>query len=227
MLYRLETTHVRLPAETHFSPQRPMPFKMDCSLSPIEYKDYFEEITPEKAVHCKLYKAPILPEWRMNVPLEVTLHGCDMPDILVLNDQIYASEVVKRIIEIHDAFGHQFWPVDIADKNGSPVSTKQFYLMNLRRYVTIEDLGKPLLDVGYRVNKDFEGQYIASIQHDAQVRCFVESLPIWRHLFPRWTIDIPLFMNEPMFKALQAGGVTGIKEFTQFDGKLGEMVAHV
>ncbi|CBL45309.1 Conserved hypothetical protein [gamma proteobacterium HdN1] len=227
MLYRLETTHMRLPAETHFSPQRPIPFKMDRSPSTIEYHAYFEEVTPNGYAHCKLYKAPILPMWRMDVPLKVTLCDYDMIDILVLNNQIYASDVVKNIIETHDPFGHQFWPVDVVDESGTPVSTTQFYHMNMRRYVTIEDLGKPLLDADYRVNKDIEGKYVSSIQHDVLVRDFVESLPIWRHFFPRYTIDIPLFINEPMFKALQAGGVTGIKEFTQFDGQLGEMVAHV
>jgi hypothetical protein len=198
---------------------------MDYSISATEYDQYFEEITPENCTHCTVYKAPILAEWRMKVPLEVTLARGDMPDMLVLIDRIYVSEQAKAIIEGHDPFGHQFWPVEVRDTEGNPVTDKRFYHMNMRRYMTIENLNKPPLETDFTMHS--EATYLPSIQHDSNIRAYIETLPLWKHFRPPYTIDSPLYINETMYKALQAGGITGIKEFTQFRGKQGEMVSHV
>ena len=225
MIYRLDIDYNNLPAETLFSVRPSTPFKMDRNPDPKEYKDYFEEITPEDCAHCALYKAPILAEWRMNVPLEVTLVDGEMPDMLALIDNIYVSERAKSIIEQHDPFGHQYWPVEVRDTEGNSVTNKRFFHMNMRRYVTIENLNKPLLETDFTMHS--EATYLPTIQHYSSVRSYIETLPLWKHFSPPSTRSYALFINETMFKALQAGGLTGIKEFTQFRGKKGEMVSHV
>ncbi|WP_245555165.1 imm11 family protein [Hahella ganghwensis] len=163
----------------------------------------------------------------MDVPLEVTLGGCDMPDVLVLNGITYVSEPAKTIIESHDPFGHQFWPIKVCDESGGLVTNKPYYHMNMRRYVTIESQEKPMLDTDFSVHPELEGKHIATIQQDDRVRAFVVSLPLWIHYYPPHSLGHALFMNEVMYKALCERGMKGIKQFTQYGGRQGELVAHV
>lgn len=227
MIYKLEIDYNNLPAGSLFAVRPPMPFKMDRSVGPNEYLDYFEEITPDGCPHCTLYKAPLLAEWRMAVPLEVTLIDGDMPDMLALIDYIYVSEQAKAIIEQHDPFGHQFWPVEVQDTEGKPVTNKRFFHMNMRRYLTIENLNKPPAETDFTMTSHSDATYLPTIQHEANVRRYIETLPLWKHFTPPSTRSHALFINETMYKALHTGGITGIKEFTQFRGKQGEMVSHV
>ncbi|MCP5207730.1 MAG: hypothetical protein H7A01_11040 [Hahellaceae bacterium] len=227
MIYRMGVDYQNLGVGTSFSVERPKPFKMDSMLGPNEFMDYFEEITPEDCTHCKLYKAPLLAEWRMRVPLQVTIVDGDMPDMLVLMGHIYVSEQAKAIIEQHDPFGHQFWPVEVRDTKGTYITDKRFFHMNMRRYVTIENLNKPPMDTDFTMTSHSDATYLPTIQHDVDVRANIETLPLWQHFSPPSTIGSALYINETMYKALQAGGITGIKEFTQFRGKQGEMVSHV
>ncbi|ABC27516.1 hypothetical protein HCH_00614 [Hahella chejuensis KCTC 2396] len=227
MIYRLKTDYGNLPSGIHFSVQSTLPFKMDRKPGPGEYTNNLEEITPENSPHCKLYKAPLLAEWRMNTPLEATLIDWEIPDILVLLEHIYVSNKAKIIIENNDPFLHQFWPVEVFDKKGNQITGKQFYHMNMRRYVTIENLNLPLIGMDYNAASSIEEEFIPTIQHITSVRNYIETLPLWKHFHPPHYLVSPLFINEAMFMALQQGGVSGIKEYTQLYGKQGEMVAHV
>ncbi|MBU6953573.1 imm11 family protein [Hahella sp. HN01] len=226
MIYRLEIDFNNLPERIYFSAEKPMPFKMDRRPGPSEYKYSFEEFTSSECHHCKLYKAPLLSEWRINVPIETNATEKDIPDILVLIDHIYVSDKVKLLIEKNDPFGHQFWPIEILGENGKNVTDTPFYHMNMRRYLTITNHHKSLMDVDFSPSLQ-EKEFIPSIQHNASIRKFIELLPLWKHIDQAYAVGSALYINGTMFNTLKSNGVTGINEFTEPYGKQGEMVAHI
>ncbi|AZZ92048.1 hypothetical protein EUZ85_15475 [Hahella sp. KA22] len=205
----------------------------DMGVSPQEYHEHFEEIPlPRNWKHCSIYKAPILAEWRLaiNLIIEVDKRDPDFeaPDIRVA-DFTYVSDKVKAIIEEVDPFGHQFWPADLVDGRGAPITNKTYYRMNMRRYVTIEPSDLPLNRLDFTpATGEFEWGVIAAIQHNPELRRNIETLPMWRHMTRGQSInDNVLYFNETLFNALTSAGVTGIKEYTEKSGKTWESVAHV
>ncbi|WP_408635140.1 imm11 family protein [Oleiphilus messinensis] len=191
-----------------------------------EYEHHFEELIQEPLwPHCRIFKAPILPEWRTKTDLEIKLFSGRMPDIFVLHEAIFVSEVVRLIIEDEDPFDHQFTGVKVVDKKREKVDAREFYTLNMRRYLRIDDLQKPLSTLDYSATPD-EKLYLPTIQHDNNLRRLIETLPLWQH-FGRHIDKEFLFINETLMNRLKSADVYGIKEYSEYAGKKGETVAHV
>lgn len=204
------------------------------SISPFEYKEHFEENHQLGSwLFCRVFKAPILPEWRMNINILMNLNGVKkesfiFPDIFAWGT-IYVSEKAKSVIQSIDPFGHQFWPIDLVDENGIRLNEEPYYLMNMRRYVMIEPNGKPLQKLDFSpATGEMEADFLSTIQHEQSVRKNIETLPIWRYITShRQIARHALYFNEVLMDAFKKAGVIGIEEYTEYSGKDGEVVGHV
>ena len=203
----------------------------DIGITASEYDYCFEEIPMEPAwPHCRVLRAPVLPEWRMNVGLKVRIKRGSVPDFLVLNEQTFVSEKAKIIIEEVDDFGHQFWPinVELLDKKGVKQGTALYYYMNVRRYLDIENTNESLSRVDF-FEDYLERKYLPTIQHNMELRKKIETLPMWRSKDHDGT-DIMvhiLYMNEKLMRRLKESDITGLDEYSTYSGAKEESVEHV
>lgn len=228
MIYRLKSSGGSIEG-MNFSTTRPSPpYGLREFPSAYEYNTLFEELPVDPPwPHCRLFKAPILPEWRIKQDLIVEMEQGLLPDFMVLGT-IYITHLVKSIIEKHDPFGHQFWPVKLIDEQGNLATEKTYYRMNMRRYASIDSTKLPWQELDFAPSSR-EGGYISTIQHNLTVREHMETLPLWRHITADDSIinDYVLYINHSLMTELQAAGVTGIKEYSETEGKPGETVGHV
>lgn len=207
-----------------------------------EYRFHFEEQPLEPPwPDCRIFKAPILPEWRMNRDLIIeknTKKALELPDFIVWQGGIYVSDVVKEIIEEVDDFGHQFWPVPVfttlKNRKAREPADRIYYRMNMRRYVNIEAAETTPDKLDFDPCKQrLENKIVAAIQHSQQLRGQIETLPIWQHYgitetTKGWLIhDDVLFINATLMNELKQAGISGISEYSTYQGTTQEMVAHV
>ncbi|GAA3921356.1 imm11 family protein [Litoribacillus peritrichatus] len=199
-----------------------------------EYEDHFEEIKLSGDWPLsRVFKAPILPEWRLNINTVIDVSEIDKKSLklqdIMASGKIYVSEKAKSVIQSIDPFGHQFWPVELVDEQGQRLNEEPYYLMNMRRYVMIEPNGKPLQRLDFSpATGEMEADVLPTIQHQLEVRKNIETLPMWRYITPLKQIAIHvLYFNEVLMDAFKKAGVTGIEEYTEYAGKDGEVVGHV
>ncbi|MCP5210150.1 MAG: hypothetical protein H6998_04370 [Hahellaceae bacterium] len=206
-----------------------------------EYECGFEE-QPLDATwqHCRIFKAPILPEWRMSRDITIqknVKYPIEMPDFIVWLGGIYVTDIVKEIIEEVDEFGHQFWPVSAFSCGKNKVNKepldKIYYRMNMRRYLHVKWNQKPVDKLDFTPSDAYlEAHTISSIQHNISIREKVETLPLWHHY--GWTkregwsfYNSSLFINDVLMNELKEAGVSGVMEYSKYEGTKQEMVGHV
>jgi hypothetical protein len=197
-------------------------------LPPRTYQFQFEEL-PTFGLYprVRLFKAPLCPAWHMSANLQVEITHGELPDVNVLFGPIYVSEPVKAIIERIDPWKHQFWPVNVINEKGESVVTKQYYHMNMRRYIKMQEVPYgPEVDLGLDFDLDVaEKVYLPGIVLDRQVRELVELCPVWQGIKNTFN-DTVLYFNEELFLALKNEGITGLDEYTRHGGEGEETVGH-
>lgn len=217
--------------------------------SGAEFKWSFEELACGQPISaCRVYRAPILSEVRMQAALKLSwkkpCYSQPLREIIVLRDRTYVSEKARGVIEAHDDFGHQFHPARVQDHRSRLIDTGQpYFLMNMRRFVSIDPISEGIGDEQYSdelLDLDFsafdeEWHYLPSMLHNPALRERLETLPLWSHFTGDWpryehhfAVDYtPLYLNEEMLRALQQAGVNGVDEYSRYGGKKSEFVAHV
>lgn len=235
MIYRMASKF----GEAFFSAVLPVPpdgltIRRDAG----EYDFCFEELPLDSSWgDCRIFRAPIQPEWRINCTLEIEVRrkGGVIPDFIAWQGGIYVTDLVKDIIEQEDPFCHQFWPVSASIlKNGKKsTAEKPYFRMNVRRYVSIEPSDLPMLPVDFKPSDSrFESKIIANIQHNTSLREKLEMLPLWQYFGPI-SLGIPLiydsvlFLNKALIGKFNEAGVSGIREYSVWNGKDQETVGHV
>lgn len=226
MIYRLKT-NTRVIGFSYVEPVIPAGIERGYF---YDYQAVFEEIyiSSERSL-CRMFKAPLLPEWRINVNLEVRSSGKqeDLPDIFSLTDSIVVSEKVKKIIELEDDFCHQYWPISLLCDGGNEISSIQYYRFNMRRYLKVEPSKAAILDLDFSLNDTFgESGFIPTILGNQSLRLIIQDLPLWRAL-NGMSISGALYIGPSLMAALKSAGVKGVREFSVKDGRAGEYVSHV
>lgn len=234
MIYRLcsNTTDI-----LYSSTNPPMPAFRTGLMHGCEYEFQFEEIPTEPEwEHCRLYKAPILPDWRMNTPYTVQIRkkGMVFPGFISTGTKILVSETAKQVVEEVDPFSHQFWPVTVTDKKGNSVSDEQYFRMNMRRFISIADCGQHASHTDFGIIGEVERHAIPSIRNNSTLRQQVESLCLWQlvnwrklpsEAFMRY--ELVVFMNQTMVDSLWAAGIEGLEEIkivrNNYKGTLGHV----
>jgi hypothetical protein len=215
---------------------------MKGDAEPREYDYGFEE-QPLDATwqHCRIFKAPILPEWRMSQDLTIqknVKYPIEMPDFIVWLGGIYVTDIVKEIIEEIDDFGHQFWPVSAFKCGKNRVNKEEldkiYYRMNMRRFVNIDFAKTSASGLDFSPTKvKIEDKYLSTIQSNRELRTNVESLPIWQHYGVteskgRWLVhDDVVYINEHLMSEFREAGINGVMEYSKYEGTKQEMVGHV
>ncbi|ARU54575.1 MAG: hypothetical protein MI864_07315 [Pseudomonadales bacterium] len=232
MIYRLESNTSDV-FYSYREAQVPLPHGLDTLGHSREYQFQFEQIaTDPYCPQYRVYKAPILPEWRLNTNLAIERRkkkNFDLPDFIPPGSKIYVSQLVKEVVEKCDPIGHQFWPVVITDKKGGIVSEKQYFRMNMRRYLNITPSDKPMQMLDFTPSGPLgEADFIPSVQHDPSLRNQIEKYPVWRHIFRKNTItDHVVYLNNEIFESLQSVGVTGLEEYTIVRGRVKGTIGHI
>ncbi len=164
--------------------------------------------------NCKAYKTTLLPQWARSDYIVLDIKEGECPDIIPEYGAV-VSEKVRQIIEKFDDFYHQFLPVKLVDETGCLIVQQTYYHMVVRRQVVVEgqifDLGK--IRKGYHaygnhcpkelINK------LAYIEHQPEIRAFLETLPLWRLQSSR----LGFFVNQELYSLLKDANVTGIESF--------------
>ncbi|MCP5210152.1 MAG: hypothetical protein H6998_04380 [Hahellaceae bacterium] len=240
MIYRLSSKF----EELYYSADRPATPDgiMQGGAEEGEFEYQFEEQPLDLTwQHCRVFKAPILPEWRMSRDLTIeknVKYPIEMPDFIAWQGGIYVSDIVKEIIEEVDEIGHQFWPVSAfkCGKNGvnKEALDKIYYRMNMRRFVNIAfaDTSASSLDFS-PTETMMEDRYLSTVRSDQDLRAIIESLPIWQHYGQtrskgRWKIyDHVIYFSELLMSELREAGINGVMEYSKYEGTKQEMVGHV
>lgn len=226
MIYRLNT-NTRLIGFYYVGPVVPAGI---ASSSFYDYQAVFEEtyLSSDRSL-CRMFKAPLLPEWRINVNLGVKSRGRqeDLPDIFSLIDSILVSEKVKKIIEMEDGFRHQYWPVSLLDDGGNRISSVQYYRMNMRRYLKIEPSTGEISGLDFSLDDAFgESGFISTILGNKSLRSIIQDLPLWKAV-NGMSVSGALYIGPGLMAALKSAGVKGVREYSVKDGRAGEYVSHV
>jgi len=251
MIYRLDTPlrYQRQCGPATVEEPLTSPRPNEGSVRGTEFEWSFEEIACDNPVpECRVYRAPVLSEVRMQAALELwwrkPCYSQPLREIIVLRDNTYVSECARQVIESVDDFGHQFHPIRVQDHRGRLIDTGQpYFLMNMRRFVSIDPISEGIGDEQYSDellgldSSTFgdEWNYLPSILHNPALRKRLETLPLWSHFtgdWPRYKYHYavnhtPLYLNEELLHALHQAGVNGLDEYSRYDGKKGEFVAHV
>lgn len=228
MIYRLLTR----PGEMGFGSRRcAVPRGVDPMRTSAAYSNIFEEIpTVPFCSSFRMFRSPLKPYWKLADDLQVYFHTerKELPDIMAFTEDAYVSEFAKSIIQEIDSFNHQFWPISIFDQDWNPYEGRQFYAFHMRRYLNIKNTLEDGIRTDFNFNKaDYESSYLPAIQHNKELRERIEKFHFWRHKPLDTILSGPLYIGPEMMETMKRSGITGVKEFTVYEGNLGEYVAHV
>jgi hypothetical protein len=103
----------------------------DKYLMPDEFEDRFEELTPQPPIpHGCLWRAPELTGGLRVLKMAKVYKKDPVPDIAIVRrdgPELMVSEAFKAFVEEHDAFGHQFRPIEFYDSKGQLRDDRKFY----------------------------------------------------------------------------------------------------
>lgn len=226
MIYRLDTDNRILQCDRV---RLEKPYGIGSAFDTNEYDNIFEEISAgDVDIGCRLFKAPLLPEWRVSdyLVVERLETGFDFPDILHFGLCTFASEKAKEVIVRNDAFGHQFWPISLVDEDKNKYREDQYYRVNVRRYVDVYPSDVKVKDLDFFVDSVYgEDRILSAIRGDADLRAYVEGIPLWmkkNRINPRGA----LYIGPEMMATFREAGLKGLKEYSCLNGKNGEYVGH-
>ncbi|RED44640.1 imm11 family protein [Aestuariispira insulae] len=133
-----------------------------------------------------------------------------IPDIITFRThQNIVSEKVREVIEAFDDFPHQFQKCRMFNHEDVELTERQFYLINIRRYVQFEAGKPPEIKPPYQMTYT-EKQVLGTIETNPELKEKLSKLPIWHIRGDRNT----LYLSEGLVSELRAKNVIGMDEFS-------------
>lgn len=172
--------------------------------------------------HCKILKVPPLPqELAQEVHVYKLRQGATLPDILCIADRLIVSEAARKVIESCDDFGHEFTETEIQDKQHQRLNQQPYFLLGIRRYLDIEDIGGEAKGTtNYFAHLKSEQKIFRTLANCPELMAKVAQVPFWRQPLNHSIV----FLSEEALGKLRAAGLTGLKDFSTEIGQPGEAV---
>lgn len=173
--------------------------------------------------HCKVLRAPLFPAgYEQEYNMFRLKPGTPIPDFYGTGERLLVSERARTVLETCDDFEHEYIETEIQDENRQRINEQTYYLLSIRRYLRIDELGEKLNTSNMKFFADpYEKDYLPVLQNDPELMEKVALLPLWRHRLNQRIV----YMNEKVLVTLREAGLTGLKEYSDPRGEPGETIA--
>lgn len=214
MLYRLAQS--KFVFDNHPKRQRPdKPPGVRSSLLQYEYGTHFEQIgVKTKTKPGRLYKAPILPNWRLDVSFISTEEQfLRLPDVFISSTGCAVSAKARAVIDEIDKFEHQYRVLPILDQTGKVLENFEYFMLHVRRYAELPVCDKSLEKLNFIPSME-EEQFLPIIQSSEECRNWLEKQPLCRYSAdPKKSHEHYIYMNQKIYSGLAAAGISGIDQY--------------
>lgn len=195
------------------------------SLTPHVVENKFVDITPEVApAGLKVYEAPLLPEFYLAMKITIKRKNIKFYDVYNFDGGAIVSEKAKTIIEKEDSLIHQYYPIELLDRNGERRHDDN-YFMFIRRFISLE--GGDDVDPNfkpYRPTYKEQNEYYSALKKRPEYRKFLQSMFIWNQPFEGGAF----YLNNNFLSSLRDQGCSGLDEAsTKKDDTQGAPVIYV
>lgn len=190
---------------------------------PIEWTKAMEEIPQDPPwPHCKVLRAPLFPAgFEQRYYMFKLKPGTAIPDFYGPGERLLVSERARAVLETCDDFEHEYIETEIQDENRQRINEQTYYLLSVRRYLRIEELGEKLNTGLIPFSADaYEEDYLPVLQNHPELMEKVAQLPLWRHRLNQSVV----YMNERVLTTLRDAGLTGLNEYSGRYGEPGETI---
>jgi len=174
-------------------------------------------------LHCKMLRAPLIPAgYEQEYYIFNLRPGFELPDIWAWGTRALVSERTKAVLESCDDFGHEYIETEIQDENRQCINKVPYYLLNVRRFVQIDELGGTVENrIKMFCPNYYEEKYLPCVQKNPELKEKLSQLPLWRHS----RNEPVIYISETVLMNLREAGITGLNPYTSYDGKPGESLA--
>lgn len=149
--------------------------------------------------------------------------GTAIPDFYGPGERLLVLERARAVLETCDDFEHEYIETEIQDENRQRINEQTYYLLSVRRYLRIEELGEKLNTGLIPFSADaYEEDYLPVLQNHPELMEKVAQLPLWRHRLNQSVV----YMNERVLTTLRDAGLTGLNEYSGRYGEPGETIAY-
>jgi hypothetical protein len=206
----------RLSEYWNYTTEHLLPSKNFCKdyfLSSNEVEDKFKDITPDNAPNgLKVFEAEPIDDFYMAMEVTVKRKNIKLHDIYQFSCGALISDKAKAIFDEIDSFEHQFYPVNIFDRNGELRHEQSYYLMFIRRFISLEcDKESAISLQPYRPITPLEKNYYTALENNQEYREFLSGMFCWCQPFA----DGPFYLSNSFLNTLRDHGCTGLDDATE------------
>lgn len=174
------------------------------------------------------YRMPLLDEAKHGLTLRF-IDRFDQettPDILAFRDHIIISERLKKIVQAHDDFPHQFFAIELTDFHGERIENcYQYYWFHPHRFINIANEASPSMELFSGTTLPFvphsgEEAFVRVLMADLEMLQAVESLSVFR-CFSGGQVSVVrgsravVYFSEFVFDAIRAARLKGLDEYSK------------
>jgi hypothetical protein len=182
-------------------------------LTSNEVEKKFNDITPADAAQgLRVFEAEPIADFYMAIKLLVKRKNIKLHDIYQFDSGVLISSKAKAIFEAEDPLAHQYYPVEIFDKNGELRHEQPYYVMFIRRYISLDTDQEVTIKLQpQRPITPFEKQYYSALEHHPEYREFLSNMFCWRQPF----VGGPFYLSNSFLNTLRDHGCTGLDDATE------------
>jgi hypothetical protein len=187
-------------------------FCKDYYLGSNEIESKFLDMTPEQApLGLKVFEAQAIEDFYLAIKLTVKRKKIKLHDVYQFDSGVLISARAKAIIEELDPLAHQYYPVEIYDRDSELRHQEPYYVMFIRRYISLEcDQELTIRLQPYQSITSAQKQYYSALEVHPEYREFLKNMYCWRQPFSVG----PFYLSQSLLNALRDQGCTGLDDAT-------------
>jgi hypothetical protein len=181
-------------------------------LTSHEVENKFVDLTPVNAPNgLKVFEAEPIEDFYMAIKLTVKRKKIKLHDVYQFDSGVLVSAKARGIFESEDPISHQYYPVEIFDRNGELRHEQPYFVMFIRRYVSLENNEESDISLQpYRPITPSQKQYYSALNHHPEYREFLSGMFCWRQPFSAG----PFYLSKLFLNTLRDHGCTGLDDAT-------------
>jgi hypothetical protein len=195
-------------------------------LTSNEVEEKFKDITPADAPNgLRVFEAEPIANFYMAIKLIVKRKNIKLHDIYQFDSGVLISSKAKAIFDAKDPISHQYYPVEIFDRDGELRHEQPYYVMFIRRYISLENEKDSDIKLQpFRPITPSQKQYYTALENNPEYREYLSCMYCWRQPFSGG----PFYLSNSLLNTLRDHGCTGLDDATEIkDDTQGASVIYV